>query len=76
MPGLRRAFRHPWAETEAILDLSGVTFIDSTGMEFLIEAQREAEAKGCHLVLRGISGVVRATLRISGVLPLLRVSDS
>jgi hypothetical protein len=44
-------------------------------MEFLIESQREAEAKGCRLELRNPTAVVRATLRISGVLPLLRFTS-
>ena len=63
-----------WTTREALLDLSAVTFIDTTGLRFLLDVQREAEAKGRSLVLRNPSARVRATLRISGLLPRFRIS--
>lgn len=75
VPQLRRVLKHPWPVPDVTVDLAGVTFIDSTGMQFLIESQREAEARGGRLELRNPSGAVRATLRISGVLPLLRLTS-
>lgn len=59
---------------QTILDLSGVTFIDTSGMRFLIEAQQSAEAQGSSLLVRNPSARVRVMLRVSGLLPYLRIS--
>lgn len=63
-----------WPTREAFLDLSDVTFIDTTGIKFLLDSQREAEAKGRSLVIRNPSARVRATLRISGLFSHLRIT--
>lgn len=59
------------AERETILDLSGITFIDSSGIQLLFEATREAKSNGWHLRLRNPSPVTQETLRLAGVLTLL-----
>lgn len=74
VPLVSARLQEPWPAREMVLDLSGLTFADTTGMGFLIEAQREAEARGRTLVLRNPSARIRATLRISGLLPHLRFS--
>ncbi len=74
IPRVRERVSRPSHDGRTILDLSGLTFIDTTGMQFLIEAQREADANGHRLVMRNPSARVRATLRISGLLSHLRLS--
>lgn len=57
------------------LDLSGVGFVDSSGLRVLIDAhQRLAEAGGA-LRLTGVSDAVRRLLEISGVTEYLDVAD-
>jgi anti-anti-sigma factor len=59
------------AERETILDLSGLTFIDSSGIQLLFEATGEAKSNGWNLQLRNPSPVTQDTLRLAGVLTLL-----
>lgn len=49
------------------LDLSGVTFMDATGLSVLIYVRREAEARGGHITLVGTPQAVSYLLRISGL---------
>lgn len=72
VPGLRDRLRELMgAEHETILDLSRLTFIDSSGIQLLFEATREAKANGWHLQLRNPSPVTHDTLKLAGVLTLL-----
>jgi anti-sigma B factor antagonist len=48
-------------------DLSGVTFIDSSGVRELLTANRQAAALGGQLVLQDPSAACRRVLEISGV---------
>jgi anti-sigma B factor antagonist len=50
------------------VDMSAVTFIDSSGVRELLAANREAEAAGTRLVLANPSAACRRVLEISGVL--------
>jgi anti-sigma B factor antagonist len=50
------------------VDMSAVTFIDSSGVRELLAAQREADATGTRLVLANPSAACRRVLEISGVL--------
>jgi anti-anti-sigma factor len=59
------------AERETVLDLSGLEFIDSSGIQLLFEASREAKSNGWNLQLRDPSPVAYDTLRLAGVLTLL-----
>jgi anti-anti-sigma factor len=45
--------------TTLIFDLRGVTFIDSVGLQALLEAQRRCEAEDVHLTLIGGADVER-----------------
>ena len=74
IPDVREHVNRSRGNRRTILDLSGLTFIDVTGIRFLIEAQDDAEASGRKLVLRNPSARVRATIRISGLLAYLRLS--
>jgi anti-sigma B factor antagonist len=52
----------------ALVDLSGVTFLDSSGVRELLAANRSAEAMGLQLQLVNPSAACRRVLEISGVL--------
>jgi anti-sigma B factor antagonist len=51
----------------ALVDLSGVTFLDSSGVRELLAANRRAEAMGLQLQLVNPSAACRRVLEISGV---------
>lgn len=51
----------------ARVDLSKVTFIDSSGIRELLAAKRRAEATGVQLMLSNPSTACRRVLEISGV---------
>ena len=50
-----------------IVDLSAVTFIDSSGLRTLIEADRSRQDDGARIVLRAPSAPVQRLLEISGL---------
>jgi anti-sigma B factor antagonist len=47
-----------------VVDLSGVTFIDSTGLSVLIEYFRDASEQGCVFCLCGLNDDIKGTFRI------------
>jgi anti-sigma B factor antagonist len=49
------------------LDLTGVTFMDVTGLGVLIYVRREAEARGGHITLVGTPQGVSYVLRLCGL---------
>jgi anti-sigma B factor antagonist len=57
------------------IDLSGVQFVDSSGLRALIEAHQQYEAGGGSLTLVRPSAVVTRLFEISGVGEYLNVSD-
>jgi anti-sigma B factor antagonist len=61
-----------------ILDLSGVSYIDSTGLALLIEYLRDAEAFGGHFLLVGLTDPVRHIfdiVQLHKALPIFRDLD-
>jgi anti-sigma B factor antagonist len=50
-----------------IVDVAGVTFIDSSGLRTLVEAHQLRTAAGTRLVLRAPSAAVQRLLEISGL---------
>jgi len=54
-----------------VVDLSGVTYMDSTGLAVLIEALRATRAKGGEFRLSGLSPVVMNQMRMLGILSVL-----
>src|SRR2546427_1364056 len=48
-----------------VVDLSGVTYIDSAGLAALIEAMQKVEAYGGKFLLAGLQETVRSTFEIS-----------
>jgi anti-sigma B factor antagonist len=62
---------HALAEAggDVVLDLRGLTFMDSTGVRLLLEA---AEARGAELrIIAPQDGDVRVTIEETGIAPLL-----
>jgi anti-sigma B factor antagonist len=50
-----------------VVDVAGVTFIDSSGLRVLVEAHQSRAAAGSRLVLRAPSSAVQRLLEISGL---------
>jgi anti-sigma B factor antagonist len=57
--------------THTLLDLSDVTFIDSTGVQTLVTAAQRARANGGGLLLYPVAGQVRKVLQVTGLLERL-----
>ena len=57
------------------VDLSHVTFIDSSGLRLLLAALRKAEAESEDLTLVSASDAVRRLVELSGLSDLLVASD-
>ncbi|HET9061552.1 MAG TPA: STAS domain-containing protein [Acidimicrobiales bacterium] len=55
------------AGSTVVVDLSGVTFIDASGVAALVDAQRQVEAGGSRMELRGAQGIVRRVFEIVGL---------
>lgn len=56
-----------------VVDLSEVTFIDSTALGVLVAAHRRLQAGGCHLTLRGASSRIRTVLDTTGLTKVLDI---
>jgi anti-anti-sigma factor len=52
----------------AVVDLSEVTFIDSTGLQGLVRAQKAAREHGDEVILRRPSKVVRRLLELTSLI--------
>lgn len=61
---------------EVTVDMSGVSFVDSSGLRVLIDAHQRAERHGRSLVLLEPSTAVHRLLEISGLLGIIRVRPS
>jgi anti-sigma B factor antagonist len=55
------------------LDLSGVSFMDSSGIRVLVDAHNRADAVGRRLVIEWPSSAVQRVLEISGLVDHLNV---
>lgn len=51
-----------------VLDLAGLTFVDSSGLRVIISAHKDAAERGGRLVLRAPSQTTRRLLDITGLL--------
>lgn len=63
----------PLGAPTIVLDLSGLRFIDSTGLNRLIVALKRQRLKGGEVVLRGVTAHVHRVLEIVGLLALFRI---
>lgn len=66
------ASRHPCV----VLDLSGVTFCDSSGLNAFLAAQRIARNSGASLVLACVPPQLRQLLELTGADQVLAVHDT
>ena len=57
--------------TRLVVDLDGVTFCDSTGIDALVKARTLAASRGARLGAVNARGVTRRSMEITGVLDLL-----
>lgn len=58
-----------------LIDLAGVSFMDSTGLASIVRAHRAAEARGYPLVLRPGSNQVQRLFQLTGVDQRLTFED-
>ena len=56
---------------ELILDFSGVTFMDSSGVGLVMGRYKSARALGCAVTVRGLSPRDRKIMRMSGLTSLI-----
>ncbi|MEU1362050.1 STAS domain-containing protein [Micromonospora zamorensis] len=59
-------------ETRVLLDLTDLTFCDSTGMAVFVRGDNRVAADGGWLRLTGASGRVERVLRVTGLADVLR----
>lgn len=59
-----------------VLDLSGVTFMDSTGLKVLLTIQRRADLAGGSFAVAGASRSVRKILTLTGLDQAFPLHDS
>ena len=77
-PELREALRDPdWQAASVVLDLRGVTFMDSSGLGVIVGQNRRAREEGFRfsVAVEGADGVLRI-LELSGLLDVLHVVGS
>ena len=55
-----------------VIDLSGLQFIDSTGLRLLLQADARAKEQGYELVLRPGEQAVQRVFEVTGALAILR----
>ena len=66
-PLLREQFRQPITELVVTIDMTDITFMDSSGIGALIVTRRQASADGWALTLRGVASNLAKVLQITGV---------
>lgn len=69
VPVLEEAFTSAvdQASDRLIIDLSGVQFMDSSGLNALIRARNSMDDRGLDLVISGVSEQVRRLFEVSGL---------
>jgi anti-sigma B factor antagonist len=60
---------------QVVVDMAGVDFCDSTGMNVLLAALRRARERGGDLVLAGPRPAVRKILQVTGLESVFTVLD-
>lgn len=53
-----------------VVDLAGVTFMDSSGLNVLVSCRGEAYAQGCELLLNSPAPAVHRILEVTGLLEI------
>jgi anti-sigma B factor antagonist len=65
--------RHPGKDL--IVDLAGVSFLDSSGIRQLMDAHRELTDQGAKMIVTGARGVVLTVLKVTGVYEALSEAE-
>jgi anti-sigma B factor antagonist len=66
-PDLEREIESVRSGASPVLDLSGVTFVDSSGLRVLVDQQQRLREAGADLVLHAPSNAVSRLLELSGL---------
>ncbi|HEY1264797.1 MAG TPA: STAS domain-containing protein [Terriglobales bacterium] len=75
--GLRESLKKVLASTrQLVLNLSGVTYIDSGGLGTLVGVYSSARAAGADIKLTGIGARLRDTLQITKLVTVFEVYES
>ncbi|HEV7969069.1 MAG TPA: STAS domain-containing protein [Candidatus Acidoferrales bacterium] len=77
-PEVRKALLHEIRDqgvNRVVLNLTGVAYIDSSGVASLVEGLKASRESGSRLVLFGLSDAAREVLKISRLLKLFEVYD-
>ena len=72
-PQLDQAVEAIGSPSRVVLDLSGLTFIDSAGLRVILQAEQATKASGGKLVVRDPSAPVRRLFEITGLAEALTV---
>jgi len=62
-------------EKDIVVEMAGLTFIDSTGMAVLVRARRSAEQAGRSVTLRRVQPNVAKTLALAGLDKVFGTAD-
>ena len=65
----------PDAGRQLVIDLSGTTFIDSTGIAVFAQAHKQLRHRGAHLILRAPQASARKVLSITGLDTVIAIQD-
>ena len=74
-PAVRSHFNTLDEHRTVVLDLAGVTFIDSSGLGLILECQGQAAAKGASLILRNPGPQAQRLFEVAGVRQALHVEE-
>ncbi len=74
MPGIEDAVEE-YLPRRCVLDLSGVSFMDSSGIAVILKTDRLLRQTGGVLALSGVPGQVRRVLDVAGLTKIVPVLD-
>ena len=74
MPGIEDAVEE-YLPRRCVLDLTGVSFMDSSGIAVILKTDRLLRQSGGVLALSGVPGQVRRVLDVAGLTKIVPVLD-
>jgi anti-sigma B factor antagonist len=74
-PLVEAAANAPTNPGHVVIDLAGVSFIDSSGLRSLLAVSRAADARGSSVTLRGVGPEVARLLEITGTAGLFGLEE-
>ena len=74
MPGIEDAVEE-YLPRRCVLDLTGVSFMDSSGIAVILKTDRLLRQTGAALALSGVPGQVRRVLDVAGLTKIVPVLD-